>query len=125
MLVDRTPEALPLNTVAVGSHVFLRVRAREGATAHLAPSTDDVECARPRTPVRRGLRHQAALARLASYDAALLDTPAWSERTMCGLLWLEMATHEAELALLTSKAAAHDASGYVCPVCAGRVVSWR
>jgi hypothetical protein len=125
VLVDRTPDALPLNTVAAGSHVFLRVRTREGATAHLAPSTDDVECSRPRSPVRRGLRHRAALARLASYDSALLDACAWSDRTMCGLLWLEMATHAAELALLASKAAAHDPSGYVCPVCAGRASSWH
>jgi len=125
MLVDRPLEALPLNTVTIASHVFLRVRAREGATAHLTPSTDDVECSRPRSPVRRGLRHHAARARMASYDATLLDAPVWSERTMCGLLWLEMATHEAELALLTSKAAAHDLSGYVCPVCAGRALAWR
>jgi len=125
VLVDRTPEALPLNTVTVASHVFLRVRTREGATAHLAPSTDDVECPRPRSPVRRGLRHQVALARLASYDTTLLVATTWSERTMCGLLWLEMATHETELALLAAKAAAHDASGYVCAVCASRVLSWR
>lgn len=72
MLVDRTPEALPLNTVAMATHVFLRVRTREGSTAHLAPSTDDVECSRPRSPVRRGLRHRAAKARLANYDSGLL-----------------------------------------------------
>jgi hypothetical protein len=62
---------------------------------------------------------------LASYDRALLDEAAWAERTMCGLPWLEMATHEAELALLTSKAAARDASGYVCQVCAARARSWH
>ena len=125
MLLDRSHEALPLNTVTVSGHVFLRVRAREGAAPHLAPSTNDVECARPRAPVRRGLGHHAAMARMASYDAVLLDTAAWADRTMCGLLWLEMATHEAELAMVTSKAAAHDASGYVCAVCARRAATWN
>jgi len=125
VLVDRTPEALPLNTVAGASHVFLRVRTREGSTAHLAPSIDSVECPRPRSPVQRGFGRAASLARLASYNGALLGVEGWSERTMCGLHWLEMATHDAELELLASKAAAHDASGYVCRVCADRAVSWR
>ena len=124
MLVDRPPEALPLNTVTVAAHVFLRARTREGTTAHLVPSVDDVECSRPRSAVRRGLRHYAARARLASYDSALLDEPAWAERTMCGLLWLEMATHEAELEFLACRASVHDASGYVCKVCAARAASW-
>jgi hypothetical protein len=125
VLLDRSSGALPLNTVTVSGHVFLRVRAREGVAPHLAPSTDDVECSRPRSPVRRGFGHRAAMARMSSYDTVLLETDAWADRTMCGLLWLEMATHEAELAVVTSKAAAHDASGYVCPMCADRATTWR
>jgi hypothetical protein len=124
VLLDRARDPLPLNTVTFASHVFLRVRGREGAAAHLTPSTDDVDCTRPRSAVGKGLRHRGARARLASYDGLLLEAEMWAERTMCGLLWAEMASHEAELTMLARKASAHDASGYVCRVCAERAASW-
>ena len=117
-------DQLPLNTVLVATHVFLRVRPREGNAAHLAPGIDDIECSRPRAPLPRGIRRRGARARLTGYDAVLLDAPTWSERTMCGLRWLEMASHGEELTMLTTKTAAHDASGYVCQVCATRAASW-
>ena len=107
--------ALPLNTVALGGAVFLRVLITDKAALHLAPKGSNPAARRARAAVNPRDRWSIAEGH-GPYDGAALVERTWARRTLCGLSWWQMASqaHEVELAALT---ASSGLGNYACPRC--------
>jgi hypothetical protein len=107
--------ALPLNTVALGGVLFLRVLCTDKAALHLAPRGTSPPARRTRPAVNP--RDQWSMAEgHGPYDGAALVARIWAKRTLCGMYWWQMASqaHEVELAALTASA---GLGSYACPRC--------
>jgi hypothetical protein len=132
---DRSPSApelrpidqrLPLNTVTVADHVYLRVITDYEPSVHLVCKLTEWGGRGPRSAVQ--MRHaEQGLKHLASYDDDDLLFPMWTKRTLCGLRWKSMADHDDEVSAITSTLsttatpstlASHPTPTYVCGVCA-------
>jgi hypothetical protein len=107
-------EALPLNTVALGDALLLRVLVTDGMLLHLAPRGSALpgKRSRPAVDARQKVGEGHGV-----YDGGALVDRIWSKRTLCGLSWWQMASqaHEIELA---ARAASTRLRGYACPWCA-------
>jgi len=107
-------ESWPLNSFVTGGHTYLRVTTACEVMLHLAPLADDVPVRRRRAALHRG--HSRLARERGRYDAGALAERCWSERTLCGLTWWEMAGQSREVELSLDAAEAHRA-GYACPWC--------
>ena len=107
--------ALPLNTVALGGALFLRVLITDKAALHLAAKGTNTPARRIRAAVNPRDRWSLAEGH-GPYDGAALVERIWARRTLCGLAWWQMASqaHEVELATLTASA---GIGSYACPRC--------
>ena len=110
----RRLEALPLNTLAVGSALFLRVLITDKAVLHLTPKASGLpgRRARPAVDARQTWADGHGV-----YDGAALIDRIWSKRTLCGLSWWQMASQEHEIELVAFVALA-GLRGYACQLCA-------
>ena len=110
----RRLEALPLNTLAVGSALFLRVLITDKAVLHLTAKANGLPArrARPAVDARQKWADGHGV-----YDGAALIERTWSKRTLCGLSWWQMASqaHEIELVAIAALAGLR---GYACQLCA-------
>lgn len=122
---DTWPElgAGPGCNVAVhGGTVHLKVVTEQRTLLHLVPASGAGGGSRPAFRARG--RHVLELVEdLAPFDPVLLLEPIWTKRTMCGLIWSQMATYALELDLTLASPDTPQGDGFVCQVCAASALA--